>query len=784
MRRAMRRAKGGAKGSISLFMSIVFLVLISFSLGLVEAYRVQYLYAKQRDIGRLAIQNLKSEYVTNLFEEYGILIFSESLSRSLPYLNLCYEKAYADAPEIKYFQDFFEAEKNAYHFPFFSESQVQVSKKKRNMTADSLMSMRREAILFAGDRLPIVMSQEWMEKLEIWKDAEISREWLEKKQKLLESLHRGEESLKELYRIFDGVSIHNKTQKVILTEGGLNGFCLRAGDLETKKNLLFGRADIPSGLKSGMMDNLYSAEDAIALIESYVSDSKAIVESHVSKEKKLITGIVGEWAEGNELSKIQKKFDTAWKKYSWNFGDFDKAIKILDGVIQSMDENIPKIEKFIQALEKANLTHSFQQKLKMEMQTLLQQYSEKEEAIGNLKKIRADLEREKPVMKVVKDELEAYRKEAKSLLQKYRKFSEKGQEMESEFAAWENKGKTLLTGQSAKFYYPLSYRGYREIILSEEETKDKAMSEDDMEEDMPEIKPVYPDTRNLPSDIRHAGNTRSMVVGASDIDTVMEKIKRKSEDFIVNEYYFMVFSHFVLPEEEEVSISGFSKKEHVRKGELEYLLFGDKEQSNQRKMMASLYGVRMMFNTISLLSDSQKMTCIQSLASAIAGWWSFGVGSFLMSALLVTAWSSVETGVDIFQLFQGKKVPILKTPDLWITSWEGFLRNSREEMKRGQNETKDLSITPSMYYWDYLRLFLLLGRVSEEMKWLRALDLIQQNQQQMTEKFYFMDAEREFEVISEVQYPPLFLPFQKEGYFGVRKNGNYFVQVRTKGGYE
>ena len=88
-----------------------------------------------------------------------------------------------------------------------------------------------------------------------------------------------------------------------------------------------------------------------------------------------------------------------------------------------------------------------------------------------------------------------------------------------------------------------------------------------------------------------------------------------------------------------------------------------------------------------------------------------------------------------------------------------------------------------MNYVDYLRLFLLADFVPADVKWLRALDLIQQNQQQTVPDFYLLDCERRFELHSAASYRPVFLPFGEKGRFGTWLEDKYRVEVRTEGGY-
>ena len=112
-------------------MSIVYLSLVTFALGLTEAYRLQYLYAKQETMGRLSLHNLKADYITDIMEEYGLLFYHEALSGSQLTLENTAKIFWDQETASLYFQDLLSGQnwREYYHFPFFAAKETSLKKK-------------------------------------------------------------------------------------------------------------------------------------------------------------------------------------------------------------------------------------------------------------------------------------------------------------------------------------------------------------------------------------------------------------------------------------------------------------------------------------------------------------------------------------------------------------------------------------------------------------------------------------------------------------------------------
>lgn len=982
-----------SRGTITFFMSILYLTLISFGLAMVEAYRIQYLYAKQEDIGRLAIHNLKADYLGDIFEEYGLLFYHDGLADGQESLRRTFEMGFSHKPNPLYFQDLYDHvdSKAYYHFPFFDSQAYSYQKVKQELDYDSLKSGQQEALLYAKDRLPFTMAGDWLEKIEVWKKGARTDEWTKKKEDLLKDLAENDRKLLRLYEKLDGVVINQKTHLASQEKNGINFFNLRPADISRKIDEINRNEDIPDKVKEAMIGRQFSCEEVLEAVATYIQDGIICVNNYwpLDPDASILDKI-----------EIQKEFREAKKENEDNFqaaighyqnltNDYYDAVRTASEIVESYKDLPKKLNQFLEELEAADISFSIKESMTREVQTILHQcdIENASSRIGNFKYLKEKLVENQEAFVKIQNKIDSQIKKAKSLLTTYEAAKKNDREWDNQkITDFYQSQEQVLAGQSGYFYFPLSYAGYQESTTSESKEslvqKKNTMeaSEDMIEANLAARKDQVLNYEKLPSLVfaaRANSNLSTEKVTKIDertLDLLAEGFRRLTDQVILNEYYFMVFSHFALQAEDDMAISGYVKSDHARDGELEYLLFGQEEGVNRALMIASLFAARLMFNIISLLADAAKMEMVSGLATAVAGWWSFGVGTAILVPIIVGLWAGLETSVDIFMLFRGKRVPLIKTPSSWYTSLEGALsgfvfeaidamaegaekvleegieefqaeinhisydlstdirdyiasqvahqadelkaqvqtldsdirstlaralnrygegkkdaktqarldliarglspsqadmilnktfgrldraeadliRNNytqriekieeaidrvkteveavlnearskgqkaikdnlnevakevknmgkeainkyKENFKQrvdekffknknknpvGEPTAKDLRDFIGLTYVDYLRLFLLLG--DTDTKWLRAMDLIQQNQQQKTPDFYLVDCERRFKIESGVDYQPVLLPFAEKGFLGDWFKGKYQINVVSEGGY-
>jgi hypothetical protein len=162
-------------------------------------------------------------------------------------------------------------------------------------------------------------------------------------------------------------------------------------------------------------------------------------------------------------------------------------------------------------------------------------------------------------------------------------------------------------------------------------------------------------------------------------DNIASKLEKNSIDFrndlYINEYIIGNFKSATdnLQEATPVTLSGYSKDKHFFNNEVEYILRGSFDENINLKYVTNrILGIRFVMNYLHIITNSEKRSMVMSISTSIGGWWTFGLGTYLLSGLIMTAWSYAESCVDVRYLLQGKKVAFLKTSGDWYTSLSGI----------------------------------------------------------------------------------------------------------------
>lgn len=156
------------------------------------------------------------------------------------------------------------------------------------------------------------------------------------------------------------------------------------------------------------------------------------------------------------------------------------------------------------------------------------------------------------------------------------------------------------------------------------------------------------------------------------------------------------------------------------KYELEYIIAGtEKDNLNLEKTAFRIFMARYASNFICLSSDSTR----RSQASAVAGavTFLFPEAEKAVEALILFAWSYLESIRDLQILFAGGGVPLIKTSSQWNTKITDMLHPW--SLKNRQVTSSPSLQTPG--YEDYLRMILLLENASVKNR--RFMDICEMN---------------------------------------------------------
>lgn len=169
------------------------------------------------------------------------------------------------------------------------------------------------------------------------------------------------------------------------------------------------------------------------------------------------------------------------------------------------------------------------------------------------------------------------------------------------------------------------------------------------------------------------------------------------------------------------------------KYQTEYILGGKTgDIENLKSVARRLLLIREGVNMVHLVSDGTKRAQAASLAAAIASAFLIPPATGVIEAALLLCWAFGESILDVRELFDGGKVPLVKSAADWQLSLENLaeLLNGLDSVRRGSED--------GMSYEDYLQV-LLLG-VSREEKITRAMDMIELCVREKGRKNFRMDS--------------------------------------------
>ena len=154
--------------------------------------------------------------------------------------------------------------------------------------------------------------------------------------------------------------------------------------------------------------------------------------------------------------------------------------------------------------------------------------------------------------------------------------------------------------------------------------------------------------------------------------------------------------------------------------EREYLLFGKEEdKTNLLYMVLHLVAIRTLFSMVSLLKQPDKTAQLETLAAGVAGFTGIPVLASVVKYSLLLLWSVEEALVEVSALLQGKRIPVIGTGT--VSFADLFLMNKTRIAGKAGRLPDGLGAC----YEDYLTLLSLTRTTRVRMY--RMMDLIQEN---------------------------------------------------------
>jgi cell division septum initiation protein DivIVA len=211
-------------------------------------------------------------------------------------------------------------------------------------------------------------------------------------------------------------------------------------------------------------------------------------------------------------------------------------------------------------------------------------------------------------------------------------------------------------------------------------------------------------------------------------------IKVAGESFLINEYILNTLNNRLTENNMEKNLYGNEKniqESFFTKGEVEYLLTRSmNEEYSLNKVQNEIAFLRLSLNLLHLYKDPEKNKFALEIASALSG---LNIGTPLLHFLILTAWALQETDHDMEVLLNCGSIPLIKGKSDWHCSINGFNEYNKKDNTKYQEKINFFQDLNNWFYKDYLRL--LLFTKSKKSKLESIQDIIQLNMNSQDEGF-------------------------------------------------
>lgn len=175
--------------------------------------------------------------------------------------------------------------------------------------------------------------------------------------------------------------------------------------------------------------------------------------------------------------------------------------------------------------------------------------------------------------------------------------------------------------------------------------------------------------------------------GLSLVDKISQLLEGVRDNIYVNEYIMTMFPNVVEDKKEPKNLTDLAKKRReydATYAGVEYILAGNAgSAANVVTVDAELLGVRTIFNTVAIFTDSAKRHQASALAAAISGPF-----APIVSIALLIGWAVAESAMDVVRLKNGEEVELFKTGSEWRFSVEGAIKQCISAI--GEYVTKEI----------------------------------------------------------------------------------------------
>jgi len=763
------------KGSITVFLSLILLLVVAVIMTTIESARVNVGKAYANRALALAMDSILAEYYAPLFQEYHVFGLEGSYGE---------ESLQLDSIETKIQNSMeytFKPNKDLYYMETYIpvENVNILDIKTTNLEIDNINTLldyngdffTSQAVSYIKYKELGNVAEKFLNKISLIEETEQAQTVLNEKFKAEESIYKIDKDITKLMKLIDGITISEKG-----LDTGKSG--IKIQDDFVKKLFVLPVTSVNAGIYNPIvfypLQNHFT--NPISIINEIISDLDALSDNLKLINEARITykylSLIDQsiFTEEEEFLQHQQELQNAYEALQ-NYIQIEQSLlkaasekidrleKLMNGTLKAIEKAIPVTEDLIK--KQAEITSEIN-KYEMVLDASRDQLNE-DFYKGLLEDFQV-MERYKSNPE--KKGLEGYNFEgmkntlitnqrvignAKSFL--VSNISPTEEELLQTKYSFQNMKTAVL--QYKYDYLVFDYTGLKEpeesegffksirnlvengiielVVEDMEGLSKKEIDSADLpstilkieeSKDPDDIAKKYTDV-NLESGIESLIDTYDSLDGAMGAGGIVEGI---GELILFQEYLFEHFQHY---DEKELK-DALTTLDY----ELEYIIMGKKKDiDNLKAIIMRILLIRTIMNVISLMSDTKRNGDARLLAAAFVGFTGLPALVTIVKTLVLFIWSFVESLVDVAALLGGKEIPLLKSKNDILVELHEIILTNKTFIKSKTESIKENNFL-ALNYKDYLRIFLFME--SQRNKSFRAMDLIQVNLQFRYEDTFLM----------------------------------------------
>ena len=141
-------------------------------------------------------------------------------------------------------------------------------------------------------------------------------------------------------------------------------------------------------------------------------------------------------------------------------------------------------------------------------------------------------------------------------------------------------------------------------------------------------------------------------------------------------------------------------KNYAYGGEVEYIIYGGKDQSNKTKAYGSIFAIRLGFNLVYAFTNSEIREGAFSIATPISAATLGIIPVPLIQAAIIVGIGVAESSIDLMCLREGMAVPLYKNKNTWNISFSNLISNLGSAVKNVIQPKVDAAIDTGVEYLD------------------------------------------------------------------------------------